>query len=62
MLRTDAPLLRYVFGRLGRPEEYERIAGSLMASAVALTALGWTPSVATQEGLAALSRNAQTKN
>jgi nucleoside-diphosphate-sugar epimerase len=59
---VPAPLLRYVFGRFGRAEVYERIAGSLMASATALTALGWTPSVATRDGLAALARNARTEN
>src|SRR5262249_43719072 len=36
-------LLRYVFGMLGRAEGYERIAGSLIANAAGLTALGWGP-------------------
>jgi nucleoside-diphosphate-sugar epimerase len=58
LLPMPAPLLRYVFGILGRADEYERIAGPLMANAAALTALGWTPSVATQDGLAALARTA----
>ena len=39
-------------------EAYERIAGSLVASAAALTALGWTLPVATRDGLAALARTA----
>jgi nucleoside-diphosphate-sugar epimerase len=56
LLPVSAPVLRYVFGMLGRAETYERIAGSLMASAAALTALGWTPPVATRDGLAALTR------
>jgi UDP-glucose 4-epimerase len=56
LLPVPAPLLRYMFGMLGRAEAYERIAGSLMASAAALTALGWTPPVATRDGLAALAR------
>jgi UDP-glucose 4-epimerase len=56
LLPVPAPLLRYVFGMLGRAEAYERIAGSLMASAAALTALGWRPPVATRDGLAALAR------
>ena len=59
---VPVPLLRHVLGRFGLAEEYARIAGSLIASAAALTALGWTPSVATRDGLAALSRNAQTEN
>jgi nucleoside-diphosphate-sugar epimerase len=59
---VPVPLLRYIFGRFGRAEAYERIAGSLMASAAVLTALGWTPSVATRDGLAALARSARTEN
>jgi nucleoside-diphosphate-sugar epimerase len=55
---VPARLLRYVFAMLGRAETYERIAGSLVASAAALTALGWTPPVATRDGLAALARTA----
>ena len=58
LLPVPAPLLRYVFGMLGRAEAYERIAGSLMASAAALTALGWTPHVAARDGLAVLARTA----
>jgi nucleoside-diphosphate-sugar epimerase len=56
LLAVPAPLLRYVLGMLGRAEAYERIAGSLMASPAALTKLGWTPPVATRDGLAALAR------
>ena len=48
-------LLRYVFAIVGRAEAYERIAGSLRVSAAALTALGWTPPIATRDGLAALA-------
>src|SRR6476659_6358483 len=55
---VPVPLLRYVFGTVGRAEAYERIAGSLMVSAAALTALGWTVPVSTQDGLAALARTA----
>jgi UDP-glucose 4-epimerase len=58
LLPMPAPLLRYAFGMLGRGEAYERIAGSLMASAATLTALGWRPPVATRDGLAALARTA----
>jgi len=58
LFSVPAPLLRYVFGMLGRAEAYERITGSLIASAAALTALGWTPPVATRDGLAALARTA----
>jgi UDP-glucose 4-epimerase len=58
LLPAPAPLLRYVFAMLGRVEAYERIAGSLVASAAALTALGWTLPVATRDGLAALARTA----
>jgi UDP-glucose 4-epimerase len=38
----------------GREEAYRRLAGSLVADPAALRALGWTPSVATREGLAKL--------
>jgi len=58
LLPVPIPFLRYVFRMLGRPEAYERISGSLVASAVALTALGWTVPVSTQDGLAALARAA----
>jgi UDP-glucose 4-epimerase len=55
---VPAPLLRYAFGMSGRAEAYERIAGSLIASAEALKAFGWTPPVTTRDGLAALARTA----
>ena len=58
LLPVPAPLLRYVFAMLDRAEAYERIAGSLVASAAALTALGWTLPVSTRDGLAALARTA----
>lgn len=40
---------------LGREEIAARLSGGLVASAAALTHLGWTPPVATREGLAALT-------
>jgi UDP-glucose 4-epimerase len=40
----------------GRAEVYQRLAGSLVADPSALMRLGWTPPVATPEGLAALAR------
>ncbi len=52
---APAPLLRYVFGTVGRAEAYERMAGSLVVSSAALTALGWIPPIATRDGLAALA-------
>jgi len=58
LLPMPTPMLRSVFGMLGRSEAYERIAGSLIVSAAALTALGWTPRVATRDGLAALAGQA----
>src|SRR6476660_856867 len=58
LLPLPTPFLRYVFRMLGRPEAYERIAGSLVASAAALTALGWTVPVSTRDGLAAWARTA----
>jgi UDP-glucose 4-epimerase len=40
---------------LGRREAFERLSGGLVASPAALTRLGWSPSVATRDGLAALT-------
>jgi hypothetical protein len=40
----------------GRSEIYQRLAGSLVADPSALSRLGWSPPVATPEGLAALAR------
>jgi nucleoside-diphosphate-sugar epimerase len=40
----------------GRPEIYERLAGSLVADPSALMQIGWTPPVTTAQGLAALAR------
>ncbi len=41
----------------GRGEAFERLAGSLVADPRALMELGWRPSVATRDGLAALARD-----
>lgn len=43
----------------GRAEAYQRLAGSLVASPEALTALGWQPVNRTPDGLARLARLAQ---
>ncbi len=40
-----------------RAEIYPRLAGSLVADPAALTGLGWSPAVATPEGLATLARS-----
>jgi UDP-glucose 4-epimerase len=40
----------------GRHDAYERLSGPLVANPAALRELGWTPTVATAEGLAALMR------
>jgi nucleoside-diphosphate-sugar epimerase len=42
----------------GHPEWIERLAGSLVADASALRALGWSPRIASRDGLAALARSA----
>jgi UDP-glucose 4-epimerase len=49
-------LLRIACRASGQLEAYERLAGALAADASALRALGWTPSVQTADGLAALMR------
>src|SRR5262249_30738439 len=50
------PLLEAALRLTGRPEIYQRLAGSLVADPSALVKLGWSPAVATMEGLAALAR------
>lgn len=42
----------------GRSEVYQRLAGSLVASPAALSALGWKPVTATRDALAELARQA----
>jgi UDP-glucose 4-epimerase len=46
----------------GRGELLERLAGTLVADASALRALGWTPRVASREGLAALARDSAAQD
>jgi UDP-glucose 4-epimerase len=47
-------LLEILFRAAGREEMYQRLSGSLIADATALTSLGWTPPLATPAGLAKL--------
>jgi nucleoside-diphosphate-sugar epimerase len=47
-------LLEVVFRAAGRAEMYQRLSGSLVADATALTSLGWAPPLATPAGLAKL--------
>jgi UDP-glucose 4-epimerase len=47
-------LLEVVFRAAGRAEMYQRLSGSLVADAAALTSLGWAPPLATPAGLAKL--------
>lgn len=49
-------MLRVFCQATGREEIYTRLAGSLMVNPTALAALGWSPTVATAEGLAQLAR------
>jgi nucleoside-diphosphate-sugar epimerase len=49
-------VLRAALRAAGRMEIYERLAGSLVADPSALLHLGWKPSVATADALAALAR------
>ena len=49
-------LLEAALRAAGRAEIYERLAGSLVADPSALRRLGWSPTVATPDGLAALAR------
>jgi UDP-glucose 4-epimerase len=58
LLPVPARVLELGLRLAGRSELYERLAGRLVADAAALRLLGWTPRVASPEGLAALARNA----
>jgi UDP-glucose 4-epimerase len=58
LLPVPAPLLELALRLTGRAELYERLAGSLVADAAELRALGWSPRVTSAEGLATLARSA----
>jgi UDP-glucose 4-epimerase len=49
-------LLAEAFRIAGREEEYQRLAGALVADPAALQQLGWRPRIATPDGLAILMR------
>jgi nucleoside-diphosphate-sugar epimerase len=51
-------LLRAALAFLGQRATYDLLAGSLMADSSSLAHLGWTPTITTQAGLAALMRDA----
>jgi UDP-glucose 4-epimerase len=53
-------LLRPLLHGAGRPEIYERLAGSLVVDSSALMKLGWRPPVATPAGLATLMQATAT--
>ena len=55
-----AALLRLLLNGAGRPEIYERLAGSLVVDSSALMKLGWMPPVATPVGLAKLMQASAT--
>ena len=57
LLPVPAGLLRAMARLTGREEQFERLAGSLVASPEALRRVGWQPAVATREALAALARS-----
>jgi UDP-glucose 4-epimerase len=57
LLPVPAAMLELGLRAAGRSELYERLAGRLVADASALRAVGWTPRIASPEGLAALVRN-----
>jgi len=56
LVPVPRPLLKAALQAAGRGEIYERLAGSLVADPAALLRLGWTPPLATREGLARLAR------
>ncbi|MFD2181453.1 NAD-dependent epimerase/dehydratase family protein [Rhodoplanes azumiensis] len=56
LVPVPTPLLRAGCAVTGRTETFRRLAEPLVVDASALAALGWTPTVATPEGLARLAR------
>jgi len=56
VVSVPAPVLRAACRIAGWGEAWERIAGRLVADAAALRSLGWSPTVASEAGLAALMR------
>jgi UDP-glucose 4-epimerase len=57
LLPVPARLLETALRVAGRAEDYQRLAGSLVAQPAALRQLGWSPVVETRNGLAALMRS-----
>ena len=57
LIPVPPSLLEDGAARGGTGEIYQRLAGSLVADPSALMRLGWTPPVATPDGLAALARS-----
>jgi nucleoside-diphosphate-sugar epimerase len=51
------PVLRLALKAIGREEWHQRLVGSLVADASALRKLGWTPRVATPDGLARMMQD-----
>jgi UDP-glucose 4-epimerase len=57
LLPVPASLLQTALRLKGRPEDYQRLAGSLVVDPAALRQLGWLPVVETRDGLAALMQS-----
>jgi nucleoside-diphosphate-sugar epimerase len=57
LLPIPGSLLQTALRLTGRPEDYQRLAGSLVVDPAALRQLGWLPVVETRDGLAALMRS-----
>jgi nucleoside-diphosphate-sugar epimerase len=57
LLPIPGSLLQTALRLTGRPEDYQRLAGSLVVDSAALRQLGWLPVVETRDGLAALMRS-----
>ena len=57
LVPLPAPLIGLACRATGREAWFDRLAGSLVARADGLAALGWQPAVPTRDGLAALARD-----
>jgi len=55
LLPVPPALIGLAAGAMGRNEEWQRVGGGLIADPSNLIAAGWTPSVETKAGLAAMA-------
>jgi nucleoside-diphosphate-sugar epimerase len=62
LLPVPPSLIALASNALGRPEEWQRLGGMLVADATKLISTGWKPALDTRSGLAALARATSSQN